>query len=467
MVKIFSQYVSRKTILLSMMETVLIVLAVLVGAKLRFWNSPAEFETYIQFPDFGLQLAVMIAAFQVSFYHSNLYNRRNFRRRWEEVLSIAQSLGVASLCLGTLYWLFPPLLIGRGVFFTSFALILLLVLVSRLTLDRAWHFAVPPERILILGDQRLGRIVAREIRLRGDLNLDLAGFIHTREETGAAELDGVPVLGGVGRLEAIATELRASRIVVALEERRGSLPTRELVSLRVRGILIEDAHSTISALSGRVWLETLHPSWFVFSSGFHRSRTTLILKRLSDIVLSVAMLLLAAPVMLLVALAIRLESKAPVIYRQARVGLRGDVFNVLKFRSMKPDAEAHNGAQWAQKNDPRVTRIGGFLRKYRLDELPQLINVLRGQMSFVGPRPERPCFVEQLRQEIPYYDERHSVRPGITGWAQVEYLYADSVEGARNKLEYDLFYLKNLSMLFDCVIILKTIRIVLTGSGAR
>jgi sugar transferase (PEP-CTERM system associated) len=277
----------------------------------------------------------------------------------------------------------------------------------------------------------------------------------------------VPVLGLSDNLEDIAAQEHVSRIVVALEERRGSLPTGALVRLKVRGIFIEDAHSIISSLTGRVWLQTIRPSWFVFSSGFRRSKFTIVFKRIMDLALSLALLLLAAPVMVLVAIAIRLNSKGPAIYCQARVGLRGDVFDVLKFRSMRQDAEAQNGAQWAQTDDPRVTAVGRFLRKYRLDELPQLINVLRGQMSFVGPRPERPYFVEQLRKEISYYDERHSVRPGITGWAQVQYRYGASVEDAYRKLEYDLFYLKNLSIFFDCSIILQTVRIVLTGFGGR
>jgi exopolysaccharide biosynthesis polyprenyl glycosylphosphotransferase len=205
----------------------------------------------------------------------------------------------------------------------------------------------------------------------------------------------------------------------------------------------------------------------VFSDGFQRSTLTSIIKRALDLACSIVGLVLSSPAMLLIGIAIRLDSKGPAIYRQTRVGLRGRPFEVLKFRSMRTDAEAENGAQWAQDEDPRVTRVGRFLRRYRLDELPQFVNVIRGEMSFVGPRPERPVFVEQLRQKISYYDERHSVRPGLTGWAQVSYHYGASFEDTARKLEYDLFYLKNMSVLFDCAIILKTIRIVLTGFGGR
>jgi sugar transferase (PEP-CTERM system associated) len=466
MVQIFSQYVSRKTLLLSLVELLLIVVAVICGAKLRFWNEPAEFDSYFRFPTFPLQLITLIAAMELSFYYSNLYGHRTFRHRQEEFLSLAQSLGTASVCLGVLYWLVPSLLMGRGVFFLSLAIIAALIMLSRLVLDRAWRLAVPTENILILGTQEIALRVVRAMRERSDLNINLVGFVNPSQERGAGELAGLPVIGGANRLEQIVAENRVSRIVVAMEERRGGLPTRELVSLRVSGIQIEDAHSIMSSLSGRVWLETVRPSWFVFHDGFHRSKTTMVLKRLMDVLFSAVLLTIVSPIMLLVALIVRLESKGPVIYRQGRVGYRGKVFEVLKFRSMRTDAESA-GAQWAKADDPRVTRVGGVLRKYRLDELPQLWNVLRGEMSFVGPRPERPYFVEQLREQISYYDERHSVRPGVTGWAQVQYQYSDCVEGSRRKLEYDLFYLKNMSMFFDFAIVFQTVQIIFTGSGSR
>jgi exopolysaccharide biosynthesis polyprenyl glycosylphosphotransferase len=203
----------------------------------------------------------------------------------------------------------------------------------------------------------------------------------------------------------------------------------------------------------------------VFSSGFHRSKTTLLLKRIIDLAFGLLGTVLFSPIIALTAIAVRLESKGPVLYRQSRVGITGKVFNLVKFRSMQLNAERDKGAQWAQEEDPRITRVGRFIRRYRLDELPQFFNVIRGEMSFVGPRPERPCFVEELREQIPYYDERHSVRPGITGWAQVEYGYGASAEDAFRKLEYDLFYLKHLSILFDIAIVFRTVRVVLFGFG--
>jgi exopolysaccharide biosynthesis polyprenyl glycosylphosphotransferase len=232
-------------------------------------------------------------------------------------------------------------------------------------------------------------------------------------------------------------------------------------------VRVEDAASALSGLTGRVSLRAVRASWFVFSDGFHRSKWNDLLKRVLDLAAGILGFVVSMPVMILVALAVRLDSKGPIIYRQLRVGRMGRGFDVLKFRSMRTDAEQANGAQWASENDPRMTRIGRFLRKYRLDELPQFVNVIRGEMSFVGPRPERPCFVEELRKTIPYYDERHSVRPGLTGWAQVQYAYGSSIEDAFNKLEYDLFYLQNMSLTFDLAIIFRTIRIVIGGRGGR
>jgi exopolysaccharide biosynthesis polyprenyl glycosylphosphotransferase len=240
-----------------------------------------------------------------------------------------------------------------------------------------------------------------------------------------------------------------------------------LVSLRVQGLRVDDAPTALAGLTGRISLRSVRPSWFVFSEGFHRSKWNDLLKRILDLVAAVIGLLASLPIMLFVAVAIRLDSKGSIIYRQKRVGRMNRPFEVLKFRSMRVDAEKESGAQWATENDPRITRIGRFLRKYRLDELPQFINVIRGEMSFVGPRPERPEFVTQLREKIPYYDERHSVRPGLTGWAQVRYSYGSSVDDASQKLEYDLFYLKNMSLTFDLAILFNTIRIVLGGHGGR
>ena len=469
MIRIFNQYVSPKSVLLMLTEGVLIALALMCSVWLRFWNSPDEIDALVHFPEIALQGLMVIVIFQLCFYYSDLYDLNVIRGRSEQLICLGQSLGSACLVLGALYYIFPGLLIGRGIFLISVFLVAAFVTLNRVVLDRAWQLAAPKQNILILGTREMALNVARELKARDDLNVNLVGFLEAKPGDSGPErtVFGHPVIGAADDLERLAAEYRVARIVVAMEDRRGKMPVRELVRLRVQGIRVEDAHSTMSSLSGRIWLESIHPSWFVYSDGFRRSRLTLALKRTLDLSFGIFGLVISLPVMALVAMAIKLDSKGPVIFRQKRVGLGGRSFELLKFRSMRVDAEQANGAQWASSNDPRATRVGRFIRKFRLDELPQFINLIRGEMSFVGPRPERPVFVEQLRKDIAYYDERHSVRPGITGWAQVMYPYAATVEDSYRKLEYDLFYLKNMSIFFDCAIILKTIRTVISGEGGR
>ncbi len=467
MIRIFNQYVSRQSLLLIALESILISSSLFLGAWLRFLTRTGEFSTPVRFPDFGFQILIVVFVVQVCFYYGDLYNLTVMRRQYQQIIGVGQSLGIACLLLGATYYIFPGLLIGRGVFLIGVTLVAGSVLVSRIALDRAWRFASSREQILLIGIGESAVTVAREFSRRDDLSIEVAGFVTSADCIPNTDLFGRPIIGSLNQLPALVALHRITRIVVALEDSRGRLPVRELVRLRVQGIRVEDANSTLSALTGRVWLSTVKPSWFVFSDGFHRARWTMVVKRIIDLSCGAIGLLVSLPLMLLVAVAIRLESRGPIIFRQIRVGKGGKTFELLKFRSMRQDAELGTGAQWAQINDPRATRLGKYLRKSRLDELPQFINVIRGEMSFVGPRPERPVFVDQLRQKISYYDERHSVRPGLTGWAQVQYSYGASEEDAARKLEYDLFYLKNMSIFFDCAIVLQTIRSVITGRGAR
>jgi sugar transferase (PEP-CTERM system associated) len=468
MFRIFNQYVSAKSFLLLIVESSVIVLCLMCAVKVRFWNDPIELALYEAWPDFEVQIALVVLVCLACFYFNDLYNLTACHNAVERILRVEQSLGAASLLLGLFYFLFPGMLLSRYVFLIGMLLIGAFLGLGRRVLDKAWQLSAPVQRVAILGTGPLALELARELTRRGDLSIKVEGFLSPGPLSREGEkIFGFPVLGSTAEMEAIASDRALSRIIVALEERRGALPTRELVSLRVRGLRVDDASTALSALTGRISLHAVKPSWFVFSDGFHRSKWNEVLKRALDLSVSMVGLVVAMPLMILVAIAIRLESKGAVIYRQTRVGRMDKCFELLKFRSMGVDAEKANGAQWASLNDPRVTRIGGFLRKYRLDELPQFWNVIRADMSFVGPRPERPCFVKDLRQRIPYYDERHSVRPGLTGWAQVEYSYGSSVEDAFHKLEYDLFYLKNMSLTFDLAILLKTIRIVASGHGGR
>jgi sugar transferase (PEP-CTERM system associated) len=466
MVRIFNQYVSTKSLLLILLEALLIGFSFAIAARLRFWNDPAGYEINIVYPDFALRCLIGWFLLQACFYLNHLYDPQVATTRSEQVMRLTESVGAACLLLGVLCFVLPQLLIGRGILLIAVTFVLISSALARVALDSAWHSHAAKSNVLLLGTGEMAMTVAREINRRGDLNMRLAGFVHESAAGTDATLLGLPVLGDIQNLEPIIRDKGINRLIVALQDQRGTLPVRELVKLRVQGVWIEDAHSAISSLTGRVWLDTVRPSWFVFSEGFHRSRTIEVVKRTMDLFFGVAGAILSSPLMLLTALAVWLDDRGPILYKQTRLGRGGKTFSLIKFRSMRVDAEAC-GAQWAQENDPRTTRIGGFLRKYRLDELPQFFNVISGDMSFVGPRPERPMFVEQLCERIPYYNERHSVRPGITGWAQVQYPYGASVEDAVRKLEYDLFYLKSMGFAFDCAIVFQTIRTVLFGRGGR
>ena len=466
MTQIFSQYVSRKAMALIALEGVLIAAALTFGVKLRFWNDPASFEFYTMLPDFAIQALAVMLCVQISFYYYELYDLHNAWRPSEQYIRLAQSLGGACVLLSILYFLFPALTLGRDVFFIAVATVMTLVLSTRVLLDWVWRATVAGEPLLILGTSSLALDIARELSQREDLNLRLVGLVEEEAQPdSASDLFGHQILGNAGQLAAIVRRHGIRSMIVAAGK-DSRLPVSELIHLRTLGIRIRDANSAIASLTGRIPLETVPTNWFLFSEGFRRTRPTAILKRILDVCCSVTGLALSLPLMAIVAAAVKLDSPGPALFRQIRVGLNGKLFEVLKFRSMRIDAEAA-GAQWAQENDPRVTRLGKYLRAFRLDELPQFINVIRGDMSFVGPRPERPEFVQQLREHIPYYDERHTVRPGLTGWAQVCYPYGACVEDALRKLEYELFYLKNMSAFFDAAIVFKTVKIVLFGRGGR
>jgi sugar transferase (PEP-CTERM system associated) len=323
------------------------------------------------------------------------------------------------------------------------------------------------ERVLILGTGETARKVCRWIVADHSGEYGVTGFVDEGESRlGTVLAMGVRIQTSHDTLGHFCPP-RVDRVIVALDEKRGRLPVRQLMELRLRGIEIEEATSFFERISGKIAVETMLPSWLIFSEGFKTTKLKLALKRVVDVANAVGLLLLTMPVTILTALLIRLDSPGPVLYRQERHGRNGQPFEVLKFRSMKHGAELKSGPTWAKKYDPRITRVGKVIRKLRIDELPQLINVLRGEMSFVGPRPEREHFVKQLEKTVPYYGLRMIVRPGVTGWAQVEHGYADSEEDALEKLKYDLYYIKNSNIFLDLWIVLKTVRVVLLGRGAQ
>jgi sugar transferase (PEP-CTERM system associated) len=329
------------------------------------------------------------------------------------------------------------------------------------------HFAFQ-ENILIVGTGEVARQIGEEIRRRERLGFHLVGFINILPAKSNPSVAGVAeVLGDHAQMDRIIEEHGVDKIVVAITERRGEYPVKEMLALRVSGHEVQEWPGFLEKLSGRIPIDSLAPSFFIFNEGFRKSRFLLSIRRVISAFVAAVSLLLLLPVFLVVAVLIKLDSPGPVIYSQIRVGENGKRIRIYKFRSMRKDAELNGDAVWAVENDPRITRVGHFLRKSRIDELPQLFNILIGELDFVGPRPERPEFVEKLQAMIPYYALRHTVRPGITGWAQVMFHYGSTIDESKEKLQYDLFYVKNLSVKLDLLILFHTFKIVLLGRGAR
>ena len=414
----------------------------------------------------GLAPAALLYAsiLSLSLLSLGLYSRRQRARLSGVLLRAVAGVLAGSAVAGLFAFLLPWLSIERGEFLLAAMVSVILVSATRIGFDRIVDDELFKRRVLILGAGRRATSVLKLRRRSDQRGFVVHGYVASPGEPVAVPADRLMEPGE--HLLAYCRANEIDEIVVALDDRRRNFPVHTLIEARLGGIDIIELVDFLERETGKVRLDVLNPSWIIFADGFRRTAWRQISGRIFDVSVSLLLLALVWPVMLLAMLAIKLEEgpAAPVLYRQVRVGLEGRRFNVLKFRSMRVDAE-RGRAQWAAKADPRVTKVGGFMRKSRVDELPQLVNVLVGDMSFVGPRPERPEFVEGLEQRIPYYRERHAVKPGITGWAQLCYPYGSSEEDAAEKLQFDLYYVKNHTLLFDLVIMLQTAEVVLWGKG--
>ncbi len=411
------------------------------------------------------QIVLGTALCQLCFYYNDLYDLTVVHSSRELLVRLLQAAGAAAIVLAVASIAAPSLILDSGTFVTALGVFVVAVLTWRIAFN---HFAHDPhleERILIVGTGQIARMLAQQIGIQQDFAYRLVGFVEESDD--APIVRQHDILGAASEIDRIVADRRVDRIVVGLSDRRGRLPIEQLLRAKVSGVRVEDATTTYERLTGKILIDDLKPSWLIFSDGFRASRATRFVKRLLDLVFSIIGVVLSMPLIALTAIAIRLDSAGPILYSQARVGENGRVFNVFKFRSMRTDAEREGTPVWARDKDDRITRVGRFIRRTRLDELPQFWNVLRGDMSFVGPRPERPFFVEQLAQEIPFYVQRLAVKPGLTGWAQVKYQYGSTVEDAMEKLRYDLYYIKHLSIVFDLTIVLDTVKVILFGKGAK
>ena len=466
MPQIFAGRVTVRALALVLNEHLLIVVAVAVAAVLRLGASPAW--NHIVNGDLIWRAMLIGAVLQLCLHFCDMYDLRTLADRRGLVVGLLQAIGAASLILALLYYWVPNLVVGRGVFVIASVMIVGLVAGWRGAFERLAGRIGPVERLLIVGTSAAAVGLARELfDRRRELGVELVGFVDPDASRIGSPVINPGVIGTVAEIPTIVRGRGVDRVVVSLADARGKLEMAQLLEMKVNdGVRFDHLASVYEEYTGKIAVENLRPSWLIFSAGFRKSRSLAAAKRAIDIVLAAIGVLLGAPIMLLVAVAIRLGSPGPVLYRQARVGKDGRVFTIHKFRSMYKDAEAMTGAVWARAGDPRVTPIGRFLRRSRLDELPQLLNILSGDMSFVGPRPERPEFVAELVKEIPFYGQRHVIRPGLTGWAQVCHRYGATVEDALEKLQYDLFYIKHRSIAFDLFIILETVKTVLMRRGS-
>lgn len=458
MIRLFKVYYPLQTIALLLSET-LIVSGCFVVATIIVLRGHTYLTLNNQFA--GLKIAGTTGLMILCSYYFDLYAPQQRSARWEIFFRLLLALSALSFILAALTYLFPDFAVAQYGLALGVAILTAALVVWRGAYEWIIGHSIFYEKVYVLGSGARAKMVVDAIQTRRDAGLEIVGWCGDAA-------DGPECREQLARtLESFGQQTHPiSRIIVAMEDRRGSLPVRQLLNLRLSGVVVEDAGSLLERLSGKVQLDGLHPSALIFAEGFRLKASHQVLHRIVSMIVSGIALLFLLPILPVLAVLIRLSSAGPILYRQRRVGLRGREFTIFKFRTMHEGAEPC-GAMWAKKNDERVTHLGRFMRKTRLDEIPQLWNVLRGDMGFVGPRPERPEFVEQLSKEIAYYDLRHVIRPGLTGWAQVRYQYGATFAQSREKLEYDLYYVKHMSLSLDLLIMFETVKTILLGRGAR
>ena len=462
MIRLFKHYVPHAVLFLGMLDVALLIASAEIAYSIRLHQLGSIVEPIVdRVPQlFTFAFSLETAMIAVGVYGADAL--QSLRRAVARIL-VAISLGV--IFLSVLFFLSPAITFWRSNLLYAMGIAAVSLVVIRILLGKMLGSQVFKRRVVVLGaGPRAARLKA--LQQQPGSAFVVVGYVSMSEANRV--IPEAIARDAIYNLADHVVLLNASEVVLALEERRNALPLKDLLRIKTTGVHVNDISTFLERETGRVDLQSVNPSWLIFSDGFSSGRMLSgVFKRLFDIVASLVLLLFAGPVILLTALAVKLESKGPAFYRQRRVGLYGVGFDCIKLRSMRQDAEVNGQAVWAEKDDPRITRIGRFIRKVRIDELPQCWSVLKGEMSFVGPRPERPQFVEDLEQQLPYYAERHMVKPGITGWAQINYPYGASIEDSRQKLEYDLYYAKNYSPFLDLLILLQTIRVVLWPEGAR
>ncbi|WP_010162028.1 TIGR03013 family XrtA/PEP-CTERM system glycosyltransferase [Sphingomonas sp. PAMC 26617] len=462
MIRLFKHYIPNAVLLLGMFDVCLLILAGELGYTLRMGQLVLPL---IPMSDRVPQLVTFAGSVDLAMFAVGVYGASALQSLRHAVARILVAVTLGTIFLSVIYFALPTITFWRSSLLYSMLIAAVLMIALRILLGKTLGGQVFKRRVVVLGAG------ARAARLKALSQTPGSGFVvvgYVSMSESARVIPEAIARDAIYNLADHVVLLNASEVVLALEERRNALPLKDLLRIKTTGVHVNEISTFLERETGRVDLQSVNPSWLIFSDGFSSGRMlSSMFKRLFDIAASFILLTLTLPLILITAIAIKLESKGPAFYRQRRVGLYNVGFDCIKLRSMRQDAEVAGTAVWAEKNDPRVTRIGRLIRKVRIDELPQTWSVLKGEMSFVGPRPERPQFVDDLEQQLPYYAERHMVKPGITGWAQINYPYGASIDDSRQKLEYDLYYAKNYSPFLDLLILLQTIRVVLWPEGAR
>jgi sugar transferase (PEP-CTERM system associated) len=456
-IRLFNVYYPVRTLVLLIGEALIVWTSFLLGTVYAFREDSYLVLNY----EWGyLKIFVFTVVVLICSHWFDLYDTARLNTKGELYFRLLMVPGLLAFVLAAVSYVRPNYLLGNGS--SEVGLLILTVALLGWRLGYTWLVQLPilVERVYVLGTGERAQRLVQGLRKNPEIGVEVASWTGKLE--GAVTRESV-----AAHLMDVVRKERVHRVIVAMPDRRGTIPMQQLLELKMHGIKVEEAASWLERMSGKIEVENLYPSWMVFGEGFRRGGTFRLVRRIVSLVISLIGLVFALPLLPLIMLAVRLDSKGPIFYTQTRVGKGGRIFKVVKFRTMRADAETLSGPQWASNNDPRVTRVGKFLRTSRLDEIPQMWCVLKGDMAFVGPRPERPEFVEMLSKEIPYYGVRHMVRPGVTGWAQVKYKYGSTVEDSREKLQYDLFYIKNASIGLDLAIMFLTVKTVLLRRGAQ
>jgi len=457
LIRLFNVYYPVRTLVLLIGEALIVWTSFVLGAIYELRE-----DSYLVLNYEGGYLKILAVTLLVLLcsHWLDLYDTARLQTKSELYFRLLMVPGVLAFVLAAIAYVRPNYLLGSGS--SAVGLLILTVALFGWRLGFTWLVQLPilVERVYVLGTGERAQRVVQGLRQNPEIGVEIASWTGKME--GAVTLEAV-----AAHLMEVVEKQKVHRVIVATPDRRGALPMKELLELRMQGVKIEEATTWLEKITGKIEVENLNPSWLVFGQGFRRGAIFIMIRRVISVGISLLGLFLALPLFPFIILAIRFGSKGPVFYSQTRVGKGGRTFQVMKFRTMRQDAEAGTGPQWAGTHDPRVTRVGKFLRSSRLDEIPQLWCVLKGDMAFVGPRPERPEFIDMLSKEIPYYGVRHMVRPGLTGWAQVRYKYGSTIEDAREKLQYDLFYIKNASVGLDLLIMFQTVKTVLLRRGAQ